>query len=377
MEQCSNFKWHASHKRQGGMSLIEMMIGLTIGLLGMLAVSQVFVNFNQHRKLATSTMEAQGNGALAQFVISRDLNQAGYGLMEVTPNCSTINWAFGDDVLMTVQPPISTMPVRLLGNGAAGDLIEVQYGKALSAVPLTTIDFGQAAYANSFDTVGTTGFFKGDLLIGQRNNVCTLVQVTNVTAAVAGCSGECIEHNQAEPVPNHAEYSGMVFNVAADPNGVTEGWETLIANDPLVNLGVFSGKRYSVLANQLSLAQFPTYTDSPLVDRIIYLKAEYGLDTDNNKAVDSWVGSAATGVTVTNVNFSPDPAINGNRRVLAIRFGLVAQGIQADAGNTTTSIEVLPATTGGGAVTFAVPDSKYSYKAYYTIVPLRNVLWAN
>lgn len=373
MDQRENFKKLAPRSRQRGMSLIEMMIGVAIGLLGMLAVTQVFVNFNQHRKLVTSTMEAQGNGALAQFVISRDLTQSGYGLMQVTPNCSTISWAVGNAAAVAMQPTLTTMPVRLLDNGAQGDMIEVQYGKTLSAVPLTTVDFPQTAYSDSFDTIGVTGFSKGDLLVAQRDTACTLVQVTNLTGAVAGCSGDCVEHAQAVPSPTHSEYAGMAFNVAADPNGAVEGWETLIAGDLVVNLGVFSGKRYSVVNNQLSLAQFPGYASNPLVDRIIYLKAEYGLDTDGDKAVDTWLGSDATGVTVTNASF----AVGAVPRVLAIRFGVVAQGIQSDAGTSNKKVEVLPAIAGGAAVSFDTPDAKYSYRTYYTIVPLRNVLWAS
>jgi hypothetical protein len=41
-------------------------------------------------------------------------------------------------------------------------------------------------------------------------------------------------------------------------------------------------------------------------------------------------------------------------------------------------VTVLPAITGtvtAAAVTYTLPDAKYRYRGYSTIIPLRNVIW--
>jgi hypothetical protein len=95
------------------------------------------------------------------------------------------------------------------------------------------------------------------------------------------------------------------------------------------------------------------------------MKAQYGLDTNSDGAIDSWG--------------SPSTVITNAVQVLAVRVGLVARNPLYEKTEVTTddTIVVLPAITSpnSAAVTYTIPDKHYRYKTYYSVIPLKNVFW--
>src|SRR5689334_15387844 len=68
-----------TRSRIAGFTLIELMIGVLIGLLASLAVTQVMVNSEGQKRTTTSGSDAQVNGALALATLQRAIQSAGYG----------------------------------------------------------------------------------------------------------------------------------------------------------------------------------------------------------------------------------------------------------------------------------------------------------
>jgi type IV pilus assembly protein PilW len=64
--------------RQRGLSLVELMVALTIGLIVLAAVSTVFVNSRAHYTTQESLARLQENGRFAMHFLARDLRMAGY-----------------------------------------------------------------------------------------------------------------------------------------------------------------------------------------------------------------------------------------------------------------------------------------------------------
>lgn len=64
--------------RAGGMSLVELMVALTIGLIILAAVSTVFVNSKVSYTTHESLARLQENGRFALHFLARDLRMAGY-----------------------------------------------------------------------------------------------------------------------------------------------------------------------------------------------------------------------------------------------------------------------------------------------------------
>src|SRR2546428_8334843 len=62
-----------------GFSMVELMVAMLIGLLGMIIIFQVFEVSEGIKRTTTSGGDAQQNGAIALYVMERDLRNAGMG----------------------------------------------------------------------------------------------------------------------------------------------------------------------------------------------------------------------------------------------------------------------------------------------------------
>ncbi|MGI0117280.1 PilW family protein [Zooshikella sp. RANM57] len=65
-------------KKQSGLSLIELMIALVLGLLLLAGVLQVFLGSSQTYRLTGDLARAQENGRFALDMLTRDIRMAGY-----------------------------------------------------------------------------------------------------------------------------------------------------------------------------------------------------------------------------------------------------------------------------------------------------------
>jgi len=355
--------------KQQGFSIIELMVAVALGLFGLLAVSQVLITFNTSRNATAQTMESQNNGTMALYLLERDVMPAGYGLMTILPTCDTINWYYNG----ALQTPLTTYPVRITtgtvtdGAGIVADNIEVQYGKSADGVPGTFITTGQGVFGDDLVVAGYVGINSGNLIVVDRagTGICTLYQVHSNTQAAGLNNGVNINTGALSHDTN-------TYNPPSDP-GV--GWNLAQVLDIVSNLGTFVGKRYSISASGLDVVTFPTYAAgaSPtVVDNIAFMKAEYGrAQIPASGVVDTW----------SSVAWAPDNTTAS--QVIAIRIGLVARSAEKIATSTPASLVLLPeiktaaGATIGAQVDYTPSDTSYRYKTYYTIIPLRNVIWNN
>ena len=67
--------------KQSGFSLIEILIGMTIGLIVILVIMQTMSLFEGQRKTSNSAADMQSNGLLALYSLEQDVRLAGYGLI--------------------------------------------------------------------------------------------------------------------------------------------------------------------------------------------------------------------------------------------------------------------------------------------------------
>lgn len=365
---------------QKGFSLIEVLIGLTIGLIALLAVAQVFITFNKQRNTANQAMEAQSNGAMGLFLIQRDLQMAGFGLMNIQ-DCALIQWYWNpvgcnpaQGSVCGLQNPLSTQPVVITDGGANSDQIQINYALATSAAPLALLSQSQNTFGDAYNLNSTAGFAVGDMVVADVGGSCTMSQTSAKNDAALTLTHDATTQFGTPP-------AASIYNTTSQPAGATGGWDVGLVNNLLVNLGSYVSKSYQVANNNLQLAAFPqTATYNDVVEGVMFIKAQYGLDdggvingaggTPGDGIVDEWV----SGSTV----------ITNTKQLLAVRVGLVARSpllekdpvvLQDSAGNTITALTVLPAITGGAGVTWAIPDTHYRYKVYYTVIPLRNVIW--
>lgn len=72
-------------RAEGGFSLIDVMVGMVLSLLGTIIIFQVFSVSESIKRTTTSGGDAQQSGAAALMAMERALKEAGYGLFTTDP----------------------------------------------------------------------------------------------------------------------------------------------------------------------------------------------------------------------------------------------------------------------------------------------------
>ena len=173
--------------RARGVTLIELMVGLAVGLLATLVIAQALSFTESQKRTTTSGTDAQVNGALALHALSRDLQMAGYGLAASASalGCEVRASKDGTEYALPLAPVVIT-------NGAAGAPDTVQTlnsNKPYSLPYLVTEDHPRTA-ANFF--VGSAlGIAVGDLMLAvpatiDADHWCSLFNVTDTDTSTHG-----------------------------------------------------------------------------------------------------------------------------------------------------------------------------------------------
>ncbi|WP_427911747.1 PilW family protein [Ramlibacter sp. MMS24-I3-19] len=360
---------------QGGFTLVELMVGVLIGLLASLAVAQVLINAENQKRVTTSGSDAQVNGAVALDTLVRAIQPAGYGFA-ANPNVLGCPLSATYNNAAVANFPAALVPVTITqGASGAPDSIRVlASGKRSLALPIRIVAPGYVAGGASFPVASTISVdgpqpdaanptVAGELLVAVKNGSaqCELFQVT------------------APPVaPTDPANPPTIDRANGGWNAVNQPAQAYSDGDSILNLGTpvdrtFSITNDSLRQNMLLLAAngAPSYTGAnELFAGIVNLKAEYGKDTDANGSVDTWDNTTPT----TNA---------GWRQVLAVRLAVVARAAQYTKEKVTlacptwngNSLKIPGSSTCTPASSVDEDWMHYRYKVFDTVVPLRNLLW--
>ena len=117
---------------QAGFSLVELMVGLVIGLLATLAIMQVYSAFEGQKRSTTGSSDAQTNGSVGLYSVQRDVQLAGYGLplydeSSMPLKCNTTSF---DHDANAATPNLVMIPITITdgATATASDTITVRYG---------------------------------------------------------------------------------------------------------------------------------------------------------------------------------------------------------------------------------------------------------
>ena len=75
---------HSAMFRAAGFSLVELMDGVIIALIGSIVIFQVFSVSENYKRTSVSGSDAQQSGLMGLYTIERDARMAGFGLNDVT-----------------------------------------------------------------------------------------------------------------------------------------------------------------------------------------------------------------------------------------------------------------------------------------------------
>nr|WP_314629195.1 PilW family protein [uncultured Noviherbaspirillum sp.] len=349
-----------------GFSLAELMVGLSLGLLTLLAMSQVYVAFHVQHRGTDSDIGAQTSAMNALYAIERDLLQAGHGL--------------GDRRLLGCTgrrdggASMALVPAQITaGANGAPDTLQLLLGE--SRAPPAAMSAALAPGGTVLAVGSTLGMRAGDTLALQQDGLpCALVRIASVDSPLQ---------------------ASRVLGDGNAPQGETDavGSGGHGAGAIAFNLGQLAQVSYALGGAMLQRTRTAYPGAEPVTENnasgIVSLRLQYGFDTRSGEQsrlqVDRW------SVTMLDADQS---GISGDRgdwqRMAALKLAVVArspfrQAPGAGGACSATTAANAPGwetakadgSRGRSAISLAhVPDWQcYRYRVAETVVPLRNVLW--
>lgn len=318
--------------RHKGFTLVEIMVGLAIGMLATMVILQVISMFENQKRITTGSADAQTNGSIALYQITRELGLAGYPLMPVENSpleCTTVT--FGSTGITSITPVGITD-----GAGGTSDTITIRYGdSAMGGIPATINAMG-APTANDATLSNNFGCNTGDIALISTGSTCALTALTAVSASAV--------------VPATVTLTETT-NASAGVN--------------LACLGTWNEITFSVNAGNLER------NGTPIVAGIVNIQAQYGVSTaTNSNQVSLWVEPGSINLT----------DISQRNRIKAVRIAVIARNDRTDASNVTTALNTWTGSASSPAPTVDLSADadwqRYRYRVFETVVPLRNVIWA-
>ncbi len=385
----SDLNKRGSGARQAGLSLVEIMVGVLIGMIGIVVIFQMLATAEERKRTVSSGSDVQVSGVIGLTSIERDVREAGYGFSSagydagITPVMGCTVNAY-DTARPTAAYTYRLTPVQIIqGAGTASDTIIVLRGNS-NTFPAAYV-FTEST-DTSKKTRGRAGIAPRDyLLVGRTTPTldCMTIEITDVTDA----DSLTIRNNQGSfsyPVylPDGSTTTQTRIarhNNATPPITYTAGYLFNLGNSPRRNIWTVAGGKLQVTNDLLYQDTNGNGVNDPveIADNVITLQAEYGIDANNN-------GRIETGEWTTT-----DPAAVAQwANVLAVRLGMLVRSGQYERTTVTTTV---PSWAGGQFTITNLDNSasnttpadpannwrNYRYRVYETVIPLRNMLWGS
>lgn len=371
------------------MSLVELMVAVVIGMLGVLVIFTVMSRFEPQKRTTTAGSDANVSGAYAMYELTRGLRLGGYGFATST---GVLGCMTDFRPVPGVPRTLLMTPVLIEDGGAGADSIIVAYGNGDSlAMPVPVASAGSLNNPTILLS-GNIGFFAGDVVaIGLSGNP-TCMTTTLAPGLVVGS-----QVPTAGPIPHGG---GQQFGPMGVPAFAGSAEVVNLGNAPVVTRYsvTLDGERGLLRATDLlrAAAGAAANDGSSVADGVVNLQAQYGIDTNGDDVVDSWVEPTGPWLAAT---LRADPNRSTLlRQIKSIRIGLLLRSAQYErpdaSGNCTTSAAALEATpllqgTPAAAGTPAMPASAataaradmlnyrcFRHRTMETVVPIRNMTWS-
>lgn len=385
MDRHSHTAAATARPTQHGFSLIELMVGMAIGLLATLVITQVALVYEGQKRTTTSGSDGQVNGALALQTLQRDIQASGYGLASGgIVSCTEIHGKRAGTAYSAKMAPA----VITDGTDGAPDQIRVLMSSQSGfALPMRVFDqhaLGDTRFGlNDGINLGNR---VGDLMLAVppagSTDSCSLFSISAIpttskviNGAATTVTDRFIEHT-AGTDPSQAWNQDAVFGTTVFP-GTSNAYISYPTGSYLVNLGKLIDRTYNVSDKHvLEMKSFDSTSGAEstteLFPNIASLQAVYGKDTSAtaDHVVDTW-------------NATQPTTADEWSRVLALRIAVVVRSAQPEKDQVTLTA---PVWHPDGVTETPIPVDKnidngvvtwknYRYKVFETVVPLRNMLW--
>lgn len=360
-----------------GFSLVEILVGMVIGMLGIIIMMQVFSLSEEQKRTTTGGGDAQSGAAIALFGLQRDIRQAGYGVSDVKLLGCSLQLRAGPPIVgLNPLAPLTINHPAIPAGDANTDTLLLVYGSTngspqgdgIIAQPAAV---GAAVLPDIYATQTPTSFTSADWVIATPQNRATSCNLasTNVTCVGLPCgtapntSAANVIVTTGTGVANMS--NGTLFNLGSAPRvlayAIRNGNLTLC--DYMVN-------DCGLAANTGNVAIWV-----PIASNIVSMRAQYGRDT--SATMDAIVDVYDQTTPTPPPPPTTVPAYECKwARISAVRLVLVARSANFEK---TAVTAAAPAWEGsaGNAIDLSANATwqNFRYKVIQTVVPIRNLAW--
>lgn len=395
---------------QRGLSLVELMVGLAIGMILFLAITSVFSNFESQKRITSSTSDAQSSSALAILDIEQALRSAGAGIIEPPSSinqpgikkpqdCAPANTYSYHKQGSLIQGSHETVkipgfsqshfsPAIITDGGTTGsDSIDILIGAAVAGAVPATLEQALKPADTEFTVMRDGGFPTNQVLIMVMQaspNKCLVLQVTGYPDTTSS------EAKKRMSMTTDPDPDGNIWNPGAAYK-TTKGWSETFPRGSLVYApGTIVSRSLSINSNmqlQSTNGSAAGSTTEIISADIVSLQAQYGVSSAaGNMNISNWVQpTSSAGWDAASIDAAKAS------RILAIRVAIVMRTPKMEGGNVTSTCTNNAGTNKGpcawqDTTTDPAPLidlssntnwQRYRYRVFQTIIPLRNVLPSN
>lgn len=325
------------HAKQRGMSLPELMIAMTIGLMLVMGLATLFTQARQSFRQDEQVAMMQANLRFAIEEVVKDLAMAGFwgGLLDPT------------DVEMDASLALSTGDC---GAGGAAWAFEL-------TPAITGLNNATAAATNAaFDCIAAAGFRAGTDVLAVKRAVGFRIPGDPAACPADYFTADELARGQVSGRVYFAD-NGVVGQLYTEPADVPDYVDGCVEHRQysasiwfVQNYSVTAGDGIPTLCRQTlaySTTANPAVTKECLVEGIEQLQVEYGIDTDGNGIPNRYISAPTT------AQFAD---------IVAMRVHVVARSINAEFTYDN------PKTYVAGDVTYTPADNFYRRSATTTVV---------
>ena len=379
-----------------GMTLVELLVAMVIGLGITLAVTSMLIAGENHKRTTTSTNDAETSGAYSFNALDKALRSAGSGfaasayitgpavlgcrlnVASILPRTSAFPTPFAG--FMGGAPSNLRVAPVLIGKGQAADGVSdviAVMGGAGSAGGVSRQITGSGS-STSLLLDNTVGFSQYDLLLVSQNGDtdCLLEEVSALaTQSVTLSTGYPFYTTGTTTTISNLASSTSSYITPLGNAAANNVQFTLFGPDANHTL-----QSYDLLRNY-SLVQNPGATDlaTPMTDGVYQMHAIYGIDTNGDGIQDTWASPSDTNYDITSVMTNTTTI----RSIVSVRVSLLVRGEYYDKNLVSpTSITLFSGLTNNGGTSLAQTVSltatadlqHYRYRLFEFTVPLRNMI---
>lgn len=364
-----------SGARQRGFSLVELMVGIVVSMICMLAIMAAFAVYEGKKRTTTSGNDAQQNGSYALYALERQLRTAGSGIVQgysyglwgcpvtaYTNSVKTLPASSLPAPFASSSWPLTTRLVPVLiayGGDSGADVIGVVGGNA--ALQVFKVGVSSTPSGSSVVVGNALGILTGDYLIGTLSDgTCAMSHISS-SGTAKQVSSTTIALDAANSPTTGLQTATYLFDVGPAPAF------TLFGIDASTNSLV----SWDLLQRQVN-GQAAAVT--PLADGIVTMKALYGIQTSSSSAL-TWVKPTDTWAIGT-LTSGTSAAATAMGQIKAIRVAVVAQSRLPERATDytgTTSLTLFKDLDSSLQYTVST-GAQYRYQVYETTIPVRNAL---